>query len=172
MSRQPILNSYWVIENKFLAGEYPRTPDEKSSKAKIQALIDAGVTSFIDLTEERDNLFPYSYLLAPFKSVGVSYQRFPIRDVSVPESKELTSSILYAIDNMIRDEKIVYVHCWGGVGRTGLIVGCWLVRNGMDGKAALLKLRELWNECPKSSIRKSPDTEEQEKYILNWEEDL
>ncbi len=24
----------------------------------------------------------------------------------------------------------VYVHCWGGVGRTGTVVGCWLLRHG------------------------------------------
>jgi hypothetical protein len=67
-------------------------------------------------------------------------------------------------------EKIVYLHCWGGVGRTGLIVGCWLARHGYKGQAALDRLRGLWQNCPKSTHRKSPETGEQEQYIISWEE--
>jgi len=86
----------------------------------------------------------------------------------VPRSKEGAVSILDAIDSHISQGRTVYVHCWGGVGRTGLIVGCWLTRNGGDGKSALLRLRELWQECPKSVSRISPETREQERYILDW----
>lgn len=41
---------------------------------------------------------------------------------------------------------MVYLHCWGGIGRTGTIVGCWLARNGFPGKAALC-LAESLIEC-------------------------
>ena len=43
------------------------------------------------------------------------------------------------IDLTQRDEGLepVYVHCWGGIGRTGTVVGCWLVRHGMTGDEAL-----------------------------------
>jgi protein-tyrosine phosphatase len=64
----------------------------------------------------------------------------------------------------------VYVHCWGGVGRTGAIICCWLARHGYDGAAAVEKLRELWKACPKSRLRSSPETFEQERYILDWNE--
>jgi hypothetical protein len=43
---KPIANSYWVIPEKFLAGEYPRNFDEESSKNKIKALTDTGVSVF------------------------------------------------------------------------------------------------------------------------------
>ena len=61
--QQPIENCYWVVPGKFLAGEYPRNKDEASSKAKIDALISSGVTNFIDLTEEDENLLPHKALL-------------------------------------------------------------------------------------------------------------
>jgi protein-tyrosine phosphatase len=165
---KPIEHCYWVVESKFLAGEYPRTKDREPSRQKIDTLIRAGVTAFIDLTEETEGLLPYDECLQRYQ--GVSHQRFAIRDVSVPRSKEVTVAILDAIDAHIAQGRTVYVYCWGGVGRTGLIDGCWLARHCRDGKSALLRLRELWQHCPKSLNRQSPETTEQERYIMNWKE--
>ena len=67
MKERPINYCYWVTD-QLLAGEYPRNPDEESSVAKINALLEAGVSVFIDLTEgEREwkyiqggELLPYA----------------------------------------------------------------------------------------------------------------
>ena len=40
--------------------------------------------------------------------------------------------ILDDVDAALADGGAVYVHCWGGIGRTGTVVGCWLVRHGLD----------------------------------------
>lgn len=162
---KPIEHCYWVVPGKLLAGEYPRNKDEASSRRKIGALIDAGVKVFVDLTEENEGLLPYAEMLD-----GVVHRRFPIRDVSVPASLEVTVAILDTIDAHLHRGEMVYVHCWGGVGRTGVIVGCWLARHGKGGEAALDRLRELWLHCPKSSRRNSPETREQERYIATWRE--
>jgi len=164
MTNQPIKNCYWVVPDKLLAGEYPRNQDEDSSQEKLSALLRAGVKAFIDLTGENDGLQPYSALIGT-----ASHQRFPIQDVSVPMSHEVTIRILNAIDSHIERGQLVYVHCWGGVGRTGVIIGCWLARHGSGGEAGLNRLCELWRQCPKSIYTKSPETREQEQYILNWE---
>lgn len=161
----PIENCYWVLPGKLLAGEYPRNIDKESSQEKINALLHSQITIFIDLTEENEGLKPYSGLLTG----SVSYYRFPVQDVSIPESTIATTAILNAIDHHIAKGQVIYVHCWGGVGRTGLIVGCWLARHGLGGELALMRLRELWRQCPKSRFKKSPETSAQEQYILNWE---
>jgi protein-tyrosine phosphatase len=165
---QKMNQCYWVVQNKFLAGEYPRSLEEKSSREKIVFLIKAGVSAFIDLTEESEGLKPYSHLLDKYK--GVSHDRFPMQDMSIPAAKEITVAVLDAIDKHIQEERIVYVHCWGGVGRTGVIVGCWLARHGWRGDSALVRLRELWQQCPKSAYRITPETKEQRQYIAGWEE--
>jgi len=162
--RRPIEQSYWVVPGKLLAGEYPRDLDEESSIQKLNSLIQAGITAFIDLTEEHE-LAPYSGMID-----GASYQRFPVRDISIPNSPETTTSILDSIDQQVNQGKVVYVHCWGGVGRTGLIIGCWLARRGLCGMDAFNRLQELWKECPKSAYRNSPETGEQKRYIINWSE--
>lgn len=164
---KPIENSYWVIPRKLLAGEYPRNKDVSSSREKIEALLEAGISVFIDLTESVDGLSSYESLLGE-RAVHLS---FPIKDVSLPSSKKLTEEILDMIDNQLAEGKKVYVHCWGGIGRTGIVIGCWLARHGEGGEAALEKLRELWTPCSKSTFRRSPETSEQERYILAWKEE-
>ena len=159
----PIEMCYWVIPGKLLAGEYPRTPHEESSKEKLAALIGAGVSAFIDLTEDSEPLKPYAYLLH-----GPSHERFPIPDQRVPKTDALTKRALDAIDRHLDAGDTVYVHCWGGVGRTGTIIGCWLSRHHEPGQAALNRLQELWEKNPKSGWRRSPENKEQEEYIQSW----
>ena len=168
MNRRPIEYCYWVEPSQFLAGEYPMVKDdEEASRAKLAALTEAGVNTFIDLTQEGE-LHPYCQWL---DSDRQTYYRFPIWDVDIPDSPETTAAILDTIDTHIAKGDVVYLHCWGGVGRTGTIVGCWLVRNGHPGPAALERLAELWAECPKAAWTRSPETEEQRRYVREWSEE-
>jgi protein-tyrosine phosphatase len=52
--------------------------------------------------------------------------RTPIRDGGCPTIDELRA-ILDRIDAELARGEVVYVHCGGGHGRTGTVVGCWLV---------------------------------------------
>lgn len=160
----PIENCYWVIPEKLLAGEYPRNRDEESSETKINALLQVGITVFIDLTEENEGLYPYSHLIGL-----AAHHRFPVKDLSLPDSPEAMVEILNTIDHCLSQGSMVYVHCWGGVGRTGTVIGCWLARHNVGGKPALERLHELWKQCPKSQFRQTPETAEQEQCILRWE---
>ena len=95
--RRPIEYCYWVVPARFLAGEYPRTYEDRSSRRKLSALLDAGITRFIDLTEEGE-LKPYAPMLASLSDGTVRYERFAIPDTQVPESMGLTRAILDSID--------------------------------------------------------------------------
>ncbi len=64
---------------------------------------------------------------------GIQTKRFPIKDMSVPTIK-LMMAILNFIDLSLSENKIVYVHCWGGVGSTGTVVGCYLIWHGLADK--------------------------------------
>jgi protein-tyrosine phosphatase len=101
----------------------------------------------------------------------VTYRRLPIRDVSVPESSAVMHEILNEIDAALDSGGVVYVHCWGGVGRTGTVVGCHLGRRGMTGSEALAKVAELFKHMEKYPRRqRSPETDEQEAYVRAWKE--
>ena len=61
-----------------------------------------------------------------------------IRDMRVCNERHMRR-VLDAIDKDIADGRTVYVHCWGGIGRTGMVIGCWLVRHGMMVDRALVR---------------------------------
>ncbi len=165
MISKPIENSYWVVEGRFLAGEYPRSKTGEGVSEKLDALVADGVTLFVDLTEEGELLSYADWLELS------GHVRFPIPDSGTPRSPEQTRDILDAIDNHLSKDGKVYLHCWGGIGRTGTIVGCWLSRkNGYDGEKALQELRELWRQNPKSGWRASPENPWQVEYIRSWRE--
>ena len=85
---RPIPNSYWVRPGKLLAGEYPRTPLDGTSRTKLKQLLEADVTFFLDLTEAGEyQLKPYTSLLqeeAAALGRTVEYRRRPIWDMSTP----------------------------------------------------------------------------------------
>ena len=90
--------------------------------------------------------------------------------MSVP-SVEAMTSILDAIDGAMEAGRTVYVHCWGGIGRTGTVVGCWLVRRGDTGDEALDQIAEWWKHVEKSwRVPRSPQTHEQHEYVRRWAE--
>ena len=79
------------------------------------------------------------------------------------------TAILDCIDRHLERGDVVYVHCWGGVGRTETVVGCWLTRHGGgSGGTALAELWDLWRGRAKSECRDTPETGEQREYALNW----
>ena len=60
-----------------------------------------------------------------------------------------------------------YVHCWGGIGRTGTLVGCYLVRRGMAGSDAIVELARLRAGTPDARYA-APARECQRQLILQW----
>lgn len=164
-NRKPIKNSYKVT-NQIYAGEYPRDKDEVLSKTKLKQFEDFGITHFVDLTEDAE-LAPYDNMLYP----GASHLRFPIRDVSVPKSVDDVRNLVRHICNIVdNDPKAkVYIHCWGGVGRTGLIVGCLIGEiYKLNYEETMSKLEQLFLACPKSEYRVTPETNEQCDFISKF----
>ena len=170
---RPIPNSYWVSPGRFAAGEYPGAKDPSQAAARLRSFLGAGINHFIDLTEPEE-LEPYSGIAEEEASrlgVAVGYERHQITDVSVPRRPEEMIAILDAIDAALGEGKTVYVHCWGGVGRTGTVVGCWLVRHGRTGEGALDQIAEWWQGVEKVYRKpESPETYEQQAYVRDWAE--
>ena len=165
MQNKPHSNCYWVLPGKLMAGEYPGHPNNIQAQEKINDHLQAGVTTFIDLTTPQDGLVPY----APFLDDKAQHLTFPITDESVPHSADYTNEILTAIDDALTTDGITYVHCWGGRGRTGVVIGCWLARQGLSGTDALNCLHDLWQDCAKSKrSRPSPENQQQIDYVFQW----
>ena len=61
----------------------------------------------------------------------------------------------------------VYRHCWGGIGRTGTVVGCYLVRHGFTGAAAIAHLAQLRADTPDARYV-APARDCQRQMIMGW----
>ncbi len=144
----PIPDSYWVERGRLLAGAYPGE--------RLARFSEVGVTVFLDLTEEGEyGVAPY----APLLGDGIRAVRVPVRDHSHPSRAEM-ARILDLLDELLAAEEVVYLHCLGGIGRTGTVVGCHLVRHGMSGEEALDTIARL-RGVP-------PETPEQRRFVLDW----
>jgi hypothetical protein len=160
----PLDNSYWVIPSRFLAGEHPFGNDPHDAQDRFAALRDAGIDFFLDLTETGERPV-YRRLLRG----NVSYMRSPIVDCGVPAEDGQMRQIQAAIRAALDAKRNLYVHCHAGIGRTGLVVGCYLADEGLGGKATLTKLNKLWQQSARSkSWAAIPQTEEQANYIRRW----
>ncbi len=166
----PIPESYWVIPGQFLAGEYPIHGEIVETVLRFAAYLDAGIDTFIDLTEAGE-LVPYESFLHEASRISgrtIAYHRFSIGDYGLP-SPEKMKTILDTIDAALAAGRKIYVHCWGGVGRTGTTVGCYLVRHGSTGDEALGQIAEWWRDVPKSArFPHSPETAAQTQFIRDW----
>ncbi|KAH9972519.1 protein-tyrosine phosphatase-like protein [Russula compacta] len=173
---RPIPNSYWATP-LLVACEYPWTPTSAIRSQKIDQLLRAGVRTFIDLTECGE-LSPYEpHLSEHLARLGippseVEYYSFPIPDRCLPRSVGYVRQILSVLRDNASRGRITAVHCRGGIGRTGLVVGCWLVESGAveDGAAALRFIAEEWKSVEKCRrFPQSPETGGQCDFVLNFE---
>jgi atypical dual specificity phosphatase len=175
---RPFPNSYWATP-LLVACEYPWTPMRTGRSQKIDLLLRAGVRTFIDLTESGE-LCPYApHLAAHITHLGideelepVEYHSFPIPDRCLPRSEEYVRQILDVLKDNARRGRITAVHCRGGIGRTGVVVGCWLVESGAveDGAAALTFIAEEWKSVEKyRRFPQSPETGGQCEFVRNFE---
>ena len=159
----PVPRSYWVVEGLLAAGAHPAAPGFEDEL--IARLEEAGVAVFVDLTDPVGTdamLTDYSNALTTAR-----HESFPISDMAVPSPGEMVD-ILDVIDEALERDDAVYVHCRAGVGRTGTVVGCWLVRHGVDPEAALEMLDRLRHQDRSTAHLSSPQTTEQVGLVEDW----
>ncbi|MCV7068887.1 tyrosine-protein phosphatase [Mycolicibacterium farcinogenes] len=143
-----VLHAWWVEPNRLLAGEYPGAATSEPAEAKIRVLLDAGIDAVIDLTTEADHLTPYLGLLhAAAEKSGRTVRHFahPIPDFGVIGVIDDAGydAILARIHSELDAGRNVYVHCWGGKGRTSTVIGCLLAESGLSYDDVIARIAEL-----------------------------
>ena len=147
--------------------------DEDGGVQQIVNLCEAGITLVINLMEDSetelyqrifDSYEPLLKALAGEKGNSIRVERFAIKDRSIP-TVELMEKIQRAINEEIARGGVVYVHCMGGIGRTGTVIGCYLKDHGEPNP--LGKLRAL-TQSEKEHFWPTPQTEEQSRFVSNW----
>lgn len=165
------MQHYEVHEGLF-AGEYPGSFVPEVTAERMEELIAKGVRTFIDLTTPADLLEPYEPLLGDLGGGNLELRRFAheIPDMSIPDSAGVMHGILGRIRAELEAGRTCYVHCWGGIGRTGTVIACWLKEKGMSDHEALDEVQRRYFQGMEKSARhpKSPQTPAQHRYVKDW----
>jgi protein tyrosine phosphatase (PTP) superfamily phosphohydrolase (DUF442 family) len=175
----PFKRTYWVIPGKLLAGCYPGSEDPIVEERNLKGLIQAGIRHVISLMEPEeynspDDPFPpyvdHMEAIAEKMGTTVTFDQISIKDFTVPTERQMIR-ILNQIDMCIKYDKPVYAHCWGGKGRTGTVVGCYLIRHGIaTGNNVIEMIKELRKNTEDFS-EPSPETREQIKMVISCKKD-
>jgi len=68
---------------------------------------------------------------------GLKFSSFPIPDMQVPRTEAKLSETLDSMTAHLSAGRDVLVHCRQGIGRTGLMAACLLIKSGMSPGAAV-----------------------------------
>ena len=154
------------IKNRALFGSFP-------TQDSINELEHAGVRYFIDLTTGvEDKTTPYQ--------TKHTYMKYPIVDRRTPQNWKSFAVFIIKVANIIsnlKDGDMIYVHCKGGHGRSGVVVASLLCHIfGMTASMALERTTKCHN---KRSIMRdkwrslgSPQTSSQKSFVHRFFEPL
>jgi len=168
---------YWVDPGRLMAGDYPGEYDRRLAQSRIDSLVRGGIRVFVNLVqsheehlEERPESGYKALVDTASARFGVECEcvRHSIHDMSVPEPEQMRA-IERSIDTAVEASRPVYVHCWRGRGRTGLVVGVYLVRRGLATADTFVDvIAQLRGRDPVRNP--SPETAEQIRFVQEWAE--
>lgn len=130
----------YVLPGRLLSGSYPGHLAEPQHSAQILSLLDAGVDTFICLQEwdELTTRFtPYVGVARGLATQSESskgrsafpleFWHCPIPDTHVTSDEMLERAVATIVEKL-QQGRTLYVHCWGGHGRTGTVIVALLVK--------------------------------------------
>ncbi len=119
----------WIEKPHLAALARPDGPDE------LAWLRQQGIQVLVSLTEDplrRDWV----------NDAGLMMYHVPMEDMEAPTQEQLDRCIS-AINRALEQDLGVAVHCGAGMGRTGVVLACYLVSKGQTAENAMARVRRL-----------------------------
>jgi atypical dual specificity phosphatase len=131
------LNFTWVVDDKLAGSRGPR------SRSDLIALKQQGVGALVRLVEPHEAWVTSTEI----NEVGLEDYNEPVPDFHAPTQAQVDKIIVY-IDSHIEAGTPVGVSCNAGIGRSGVILACYLVHKGLTAKDALELVRDKRGRGP------------------------
>lgn len=153
------------FDRKLYAGSHPAWVGENVSK-NFNALRDKGITIIVSLEEKAASIIRENCAkdgLKHFTQIdGVS---ITVADFHPPTTEQL-ATVCHTILDAMEDDKKVFIHCRGGMGRTGtFLAALYMLKNDCSAKEAITYTRKTY--CPWAI-----ETEEQENSLDSFRTEL
>lgn len=149
-----IINFGYVIDNELAGLAHPDSFGDVQSA--LMELREKGIGALVSLDEM--GIPP-----AVAQENELRYMHIPVPDFHAPETQQANEFVDF-VKACRKDDLPVAVHCRGGYGRTGTLIACYLIANGMTAKQAI----DLVRKRRPGSI----ETAGQEKFLAGYEKGL
>lgn len=147
---------------KGASSRYPGHVYRRDVAEDMAAMREMGVVRLVLLVEDEElERWSDPAVVDVGAAAGVEVRRYPIPDGGAP-SLETMDAIQADLDEA-RSRGEAAVACMGGVGRTGTVAACALVRAGLTPAAAIRRVREVRHP-------EAVETREQELFVRAYRE--
>jgi protein-tyrosine phosphatase len=140
---------------------HPASLPDATPRDAITRYTELGASALLSLTTHEELLaLDLAQLPAICKEMGIKWWHAPIVDMGVPDEvfEQWWSTNQAEINKLLLDGKVLAVHCWSGVGRSGMVACRILIERGMAPQDALAHVRQFRPGAV--------ETPEQERYVL------
>lgn len=123
----------------------------------------AGIQTLVSLlSDEQVEMLDLAQEGFEARRLGLTFLHHPIPDHHLPTDPRAFRNFVADLARRLLAGEAIGIHCWGSIGRATVTAACTLIHLGWPPSTALAAV-EAARGCP------VPDTDEQERWILNYE---